>query len=115
MRINGKIVDINEPGKPFVTGLVDLKAIHSIYLTSTKIGNYGNFGPGGQRNVLKKIVTGNTGFGDVYTSTDLWENDKVDVPNLSFKLLDFQLKDVFGNIIDLNISHVSFSLCLTQG
>ena len=98
---------------PYTTGCVDLLPLHSVYLTSTKLSNYSNLGPGGQRNVIKDIVI-TSGFGDVNTDLDLWNDDRVDVSGLSVKLLDFQLRDAFGNVIDLNGGHVSFSLCFVK-
>ena len=98
---------------PYTTGCIDLLPLHSVCLTSTKLSNYSNLGPAGQRNVIKKIVI-TSGFGDVNTNLDLWNDDRVDVSGLSIKLIDFQLRDAFGNVIDLNGGHVSFSLCFVK-
>ena len=110
LRLNGRQLQIYNSTIPYTTGCVDLLPLHSVYLTSTKLSNYSNLGPGGQRNVIKKIVI-TSGFGDVNTNLDLWSDDRVDVSGLSIKLLDFQLRDAFVNVIDLNGGHVSFSLC----
>jgi len=113
LRINGKQLQTYTSTTPYTTGCVDLLPLHSVYLTSTKLSNYSNLGPAGQRNVIKKIVI-TSGFGDMNTSLDLWNDDRVDVSGLSIKLLDFQLRDAFGNVIDLNGGHVSFSLCFVK-
>ena len=110
LRINSRQMQTYGSTTPYTTGCVDLLPLHSVYLTSTKLSNYSNLGPAGQRNVIKKIVI-TSGFGDVNTNLDLWNDDRVDVSGLSIKLLDFQLRGAFGNVIDLNGGHVSFSLC----
>ena len=113
LRINGRQTQTYNNTTPYTTGCVDLLPLHSVYLTSTKFSNYCNLGPAGQRNVIKKIVI-TSGFGDVNTNLDLWNDDRVDVSGLSIKLIDFQLRDAFGNVIDLNGGHVSFSLCFVK-
>jgi len=53
---------------PFNSGVVDLVAIHSLYLTSSTLSTYNNIGPRGERNILKKIVSSSQ-FGDLILRT----------------------------------------------
>ena len=45
---------------------------------------------------------------------DAWRDDKVNVGGLSLKLSDFQVRDAYGNIIDLNGAHMPFSLLFVR-
>ena len=113
LRINALPLRSYNSVTPSVTGFVDLLAFHSVYLTSTKLSNYCNLGPASQRNVLKKVVV-SSNFGEVNTNTDVWSDDRVNVSNLTLKLIDFQLRDAYGNVINLNGSHVTFSLLFVK-
>ena len=59
---------------------------------------------------FKKVLV-DAGFGGLTTYDYLFIEEAIDVSGLSLKLVDFQIRDAFGNIIDLNGAHVSF--CLT--
>jgi hypothetical protein len=113
LRINNRTNDPITSAAAFRTGFVDLQPLHSIYITSTKISNYSNLGPNGQRNVLKKMVV-NSNFGEVNTYDYAFQEDAVNLSGLSLKLLDFQLRDYNGNVIQLNGAHVSFSLLFVK-
>ena len=113
LRINGLELETHDANNAFQTGLIDLQPIHSLYLASNRLSTYSNLGPASQRNILKKILI-TTGFGEVNTSMDAWHDDKVYVGGLNLKLLDFRLCDAFGNVIDLNGAHITFSLLFVK-
>ena len=113
LRINNRINDPFTSTSSFRTGFVDLQPLHSIYFTSTKVSNYSNLGPNGQRNVLKKMVV-NSNFGEVNTYDYAFQEDAVNLSGLTLKLIDVQIRDYAGNIIDLNGAHVSFSLLFVK-
>lgn len=94
---------------PFNSGVVDLIAIHSLYITSSTLSTYNNVGPRGERNILKKIVS-SAQFGDLIIQDTWLDSDYTDVSNRPLKLIDFKLVDVYGNVIDLNGGSISFSL-----
>ena len=94
---------------PYISGVVDLISIHSLYLTSSNLSTYNNIGPRGERNILKKIIC-NVGFGELLTEYNWMAEDYTDVSNRALKLIDFKLVDTYGNVLDLNGAHISFSL-----
>jgi hypothetical protein len=78
-------------------------------MVSSNIGNYNTIGSSGERNILKKIpVIANPGelIYDKITSS----SDYIDVSRQTLRLLNFQLKDSLGHIINLHGANVSFSL-----
>ena len=113
LRINSRPLQVYNVNVPFTTGFVDLQPLHSLYLASNRLSTYSSLGPASQRNIRKKILI-TTDFGEVNTSMDAWHDDKVNVGGLSLKLLDFQLRDAYGNVIDLNGAHITFSLLFVQ-
>ena len=94
---------------PFYSGVIDLVGIHSIYITSTALTTYNNIGSRGERNILKKVLC-NQSFGDLIIDHTYLDKDYTDVSNRFLKVLDFRVVDVYGNDLDLNGGHVSFSL-----
>jgi len=113
LRINALPSRLYDQTISFSTGFVDLLPFHSLYITSTKLSNFNNLGPGPQRNVVKKVIV-NSAFGEVNTFDYVFSEDKVDVSNLSLKLLDFQIRDAFGNIIDLQGASESFAILFVK-
>jgi hypothetical protein len=95
--------------KPFYTGVVDLVGAHTLYITSTALTTYNNIGSRGERNILKKVLC-NVPFGELIIDYTYLEKDYTDVSNRALKILDFRLVDVYGNDIDLNGGHISFSV-----
>ena len=94
---------------PFYTGVVDLIGIHTIYITSSSLTTYNNIGSRGERNILKKVLC-SVGFGELILENTFLDKDYTDVSNRPLKTIDFRVVDVYGNDIDLNGGHVSFSL-----
>ena len=106
--LNNDARSIQFPINTVRTGLVDLNPIHNVYITSTKLSNYSTISLNGQRNVLKKLIVDAT-FGGMNTYDYAFVEEAINVSGLSIKLVDFQIRDVNSNIIDLNGSHVSFA------
>jgi hypothetical protein len=94
---------------PFYSGVVDLVGIHTIYITSSALTTYNNIGSRGERNILKKVLC-SVNFGELILENTFLEKDYTDVSNRPIKTLDFRIVDTYGNDLDLNGGHVSFSL-----
>ena len=93
---------------PWVSGVIDVLGIHNIYITSPQFGN-NSFGPKGERNILKKVVV-NAPFGGIITENWLNDQDYTDCSKQLLRTIDFRLTDSFGNALELNGGHVSFTL-----
>ena len=83
-------------------------AIHALYLTSSTMSTYNDIGPRGERNILKKLVS-SAQFGDLIIQDTWLDSDYTDVSNRPLELIDFELVDVNGNVIDLKGGSMSFS------
>lgn len=94
---------------PFVSGIVDLLGIHTLYIVSSSLSTYNNIGPRSERNILKKVIC-NAGFGELIVDTFINESDYTDVSDRVLKQIDFKLTDTYGNLVDLNGSNWSFSI-----
>ena len=93
---------------PWVSGIVDVLGIHNIYITSPQFGNH-SYGPKGEKNILKKVVV-NSPFGSLITDTFINEHDYTHCAKHLLRTLEFRLTDSYGNTLELNGGHVSFTL-----
>ena len=107
------ILNTPNPGEPspvFTSGVIILNRIHELYLRSGGLGNFKTLDPQGNVNVLKKIPV-NANFGEVITTPDDFnESDLIDVGGRCLSQIDFQLTDVYSNVVDLHNLPVSFTL-----
>ena len=92
----------------WVSGVVDVLGIHNIYITSPHFGRT-SFGPKGERNILKKLVV-NAPFGGLVTESWLNDQDYTDCSKHLLRTLEFRITDSYGNTLELNGGHVSFTL-----
>jgi len=81
----------------------------TLYIVSPQLGTFGNIGPQGERDVLKKVIV-SANANEILI--DQWGNmdDYVNVSKLSLRSLNFRLTDVYGNVIDLHGQNWSFTL-----
>ena len=93
---------------PWISGVVDTLGIHNIYITSPQFGR-NSFGPKGERNILKKLVV-NAPFGGLVTESWLNDQDYTDCSKHLLRTLEFRITDSYGNTLELNGGHVSFTL-----
>jgi hypothetical protein len=98
---------------PFVSGYVDLFPLRNIYMTSSGLGNFNTMTITGERNVVKKIPV-NAGHGEVIFDQTVTGMDYLDCSHQTLSRISFQLRDIFGNIINLNGNHISFSIVFSR-
>ncbi len=67
----------------------------------------------GDRNVIKTIPV-TAGHGDVIFDQTTTGMDYADCRRQTCSRISFQLRDVFGNIINLHGGHVSFSMVFSR-
>ena len=98
---------------PYTSGSLQLLAFRNIYLHSNNLSSYNTLGSRGESTIIKKIpVASDFGFLiiDSYTSN----HDYLELGGSSLCNVDFQLKDIHGNLIPLHGSHVSFSIVFSN-
>ena len=93
----------------FETGFLDLFNTHNIYLHCPNLGHYNCIGVRGENSIIKKIPVSSS-FGYLILDSVVAPHDKIDVSRQSIKTLQFTLKNVHGNTINLHGAHISFSL-----
>ena len=98
---------------PFVSGYIDMYPLRNIYMSCSGLGNFNTMSISGDRNVVKKIPV-TAGHGDVIFDQTVTGMDYLDCSHQTLSRISFQLKDVFGNIIDLHGNHISFSIVFSR-
>ena len=97
----------------FVSGFLDLLSIRNLYLRSTNLSSFTTYGGNGESNIIKKVPV-SSDFGyliiESFTSTHDW----LDCGGLTLNCLEFQLRDVKGNLVPLHDSNVSFSIVFSK-
>jgi hypothetical protein len=58
---------------------------------------------------LKKIVV-TSGYGELITENQIYPDDFLDCSKHALRVLDFQVCDVNGNVINLHGAHIYFSI-----
>jgi hypothetical protein len=97
-----------------VSGFVDLRRCHSIFVHSPSFGNYNTVGPGGVRTALCKIPV-EVGYGGlVRWSTGGSSFDYIECGVRSLHLLRLELRDADGNLLDLQGTAFSMTLLFSE-
>jgi len=98
-------------GTTQIGGSMDLRPIHTIYLTSETFSNYKVIGPnGGLRSTIRRIPITEPSKGIQHYDHSGHGEDYIDCASLSLKTIRFALRDSFGNICSLNGNHCNFSI-----
>ena len=94
---------------PYVSGFVDLFPIRNLYLTCSGLGNFNTMSVSGDRSIVKKIPV-NAGYGEMIFDQSVVGIDYLDCSHQTLSRVGFQLKDVFGRVVDLHGNHFSFPI-----
>lgn len=101
---------VTVPAGVQISGFVDLRRCHNIFVHSPSFGNYNAVGPNGVRTAIAKIPV-NEGYGGlVRWSTSGSEYDYVECGVRSIHMLRLELRDSSNNLLDL--AGTAFSLTL---
>ena len=92
----------------FLSGFVDILNHHSVYICSSLVAN-DSLGSRGETNIFKKVIV-NANYGELISDNMYHDHDYTTLSKSSLKILDFSLRDVYGNEIDLHGSHIYFTL-----
>ena len=96
-------------GVDFLSGYVDLFPIRNLYIVSKALGNYSSMSLNGERGVLKKVPV-RASYNELLFDQTILGMDYLDCSNQSLSRIDIKLKDSYGNTINLNGNHWSFSI-----
>ena len=99
--------------QPYYTDFMNFNGLRNIYLCSPNLCSLSVLGPNGApANIIKKIpVTSDYGY-NIFAGGSI-AHDYIECSKQTWKTLEFQLQDVYGNCIDLNNNPVSFSIILS--
>jgi hypothetical protein len=97
----------------FVSGYIDVYPIRNIYMTASGLGNFNTISVAGDRNIVKKILV-NAPHGDVIFDQTVTGMDYLDCSHQTLSRLSFQLRDVYGTVLELNGNHISFSIVFSR-
>lgn len=100
-------------GTPYFSGYVDLFPIRNLYITSPNLGNYNTLSVSGERGIIKKVPV-SANYNEMIFDQVVLGSDYLDCSRQTLSRLEFQLKDVFGNLVDLNGNHWSFSIVFSH-
>ena len=98
---------------PFVSGFLNLLCIRNLYLSSPNLSSFSTYGAMGEVNIIKKIPV-SSDFGYLIVETFTSTHDWLDCGGLTLNCLEFQLRDVKGNLVPLHDSNVSFSIVFSK-
>ncbi len=95
------------------SGYVDLMPIRNLYIVSSGLGSFNTMSVSGERSIVKKVPV-NANYGEMIYDQSLVGIDYLDCSHQTLSRLSFQLKDVFGNIVNLHEQHWSFSIVFSR-
>ena len=98
---------------PYVSGFVDLFPIRNLYLSCSGLGNFNTMSVSGERSIVKKIPV-NAGYGEMIFDQSVVGTDYLDCSRQTLSRIGFQLKDVFGRVVNLHGNHFCFSIVFSR-
>ena len=93
----------------FESGIVDLRRVHNVYISSANLSSFKTLGPRGESNIVKKVPV-TTEYGFTIVDNIVVSHDWIDVSKQLLKTLEFRLSDAYGRTIDLRGMPISLSL-----
>ena len=87
--------------------------MYNIYITSPNLGSFDVLGPRGEQNIVKEVPV-SSDWGYVIFDSVVSEHDYIDVSKGYFKTIELVLRDVRGNVIELNNGHWSLSIVFSM-
>ena len=111
--LNNNIPKLNNNASPYVSPYVNLNPIRNLYITSGNIGGYNTMSISGERGIVKQVPV-RSNFNEMIYDDAVLGIDYLDCSRQSLSRLEFQLKDVYGNYINLHGNHWSFSIVFAK-
>jgi hypothetical protein len=98
---------------PFISDYLDFFPIRNLYLISDNLGNHNTMTVSGECGIIKHISV-SASYNQLIIDNQVLGADYLDCSNQNINLLKFRLVDAFGNTIDLNGNHWSFSIVFSK-
>ena len=95
------------------TGVINLQPVRNIYIHSSTLGSFQTIGVQGENTCIKKVPV-NVDVGYYIYYDEFLYNDVLDCSKQSFSVLEFQLRDSRGNLVNLHNNNISFSICFVK-
>ena len=112
--ITNRKTKINSSSSPWVSGMLNLQGFRSLYISSSTLSNYDTLGPRGENSIIKKVIT-NADFGYLIVDQSVSGHDYLGCSRMTLNSIDFQIRDVKGDLVPLHDSPVSFTIVFTVG
>ena len=93
----------------YTSNFLNLGLVRNIYISSPNLGSFSTLGARGEANIIKKVPV-TSSFGSMIVDTGVSNHDFLDCSNHCLSTIEFNIKDVKGNLIPLHGSNVSFSI-----
>ena len=91
-------------------GVADLRSVHSVYLHSDALSTFKVVTPCGLPNCIRRVPVALGPFEVIHEGFSVSPFDFLELPNVTLKVIDIQVRDVFGRLIDMQGGHISFSV-----
>ena len=111
--LNNNVPKINTYASEYVSPYVNLNPIRNLYITSGNFGGYNTMSISGERGIVKKVPV-RANFNEMIYDDAVLGIDYLDCSRQSLSRLEFQLKDVYGNYINLHGNHWSFNMIFAK-
>ena len=106
-------MQINNQLFPFVSGYVDLNPVRNVYITSGNLGSFHSMSTKGDGGIIKTVPV-RANYNEMIYDDAVLGIDYIDVSRQTLARLEFQLKDSYGNILNLHGNHWSCSLVFAK-
>ena len=111
--LNNNVAKVNTYASEYVSPYVNLNPIRNLYITSGNFGGYNTMSISGERGIVKKVPV-RANFNEMIYDDAVLGIDYLDCSRQSLSRLEFQLKDVYGNYINLHGNHWSCSIIFAK-
>ena len=101
--------ELSDYYKSYESGFLDLFSAHSIYFHCSNLGHVNSIGVRGESTIIKKTPVSSS-FGYLIIGSVVAPHDKMDVSRQLIKTIQFSLKVVYGNIINLHGANCNLAL-----
>lgn len=111
--LHNSIPKENTASSPYASGYVNLNPVRNIYITSPNLGGFNTLCVSGERGIIKKVPV-RANYNEMIYDDAVLGIDYLDCSRQSLSRIELQLKDLYGNFINLHGNHWSCSLVFTK-